>query len=128
MHLLWSEFRVPPGFVLKTRGFVSLVVAFQFCQEACPVDAIVESEQFKIGVQICSSSAAVLTLRNLTAQNTEYTTETREELLYNKEKLLGTLASTSVNLQVYSSVCILPHSEWRPDGGRDCCKPSRRSR
>ncbi|BGP19065.1 ndufs8, ubiquinone oxidoreductase 23 kd subunit [Rhodosporidiobolus nylandii] len=36
-----------------------------FCQEACPVDAIVES------------------------QNTEYTTETREELLYNKEKLLA---------------------------------------
>jgi formate hydrogenlyase subunit 6/NADH:ubiquinone oxidoreductase subunit I len=36
-----------------------------FCQEACPVDAIVET------------------------QNAEYTTETREELLYNKEKLLA---------------------------------------
>ncbi|GAA96270.1 hypothetical protein E5Q_02935 [Mixia osmundae IAM 14324] len=36
-----------------------------FCQEACPVDAIVET------------------------QNVEYTTETREELLYNKEKLLA---------------------------------------
>ncbi|BGP53367.1 ndufs8, ubiquinone oxidoreductase 23 kd subunit [Rhodotorula sphaerocarpa] len=36
-----------------------------YCQEACPVDAIVES------------------------QNTEYSTETREELLYNKEKLLA---------------------------------------
>jgi NADH dehydrogenase (ubiquinone) Fe-S protein 8 len=35
-----------------------------FCQEACPVDAIVET------------------------QNYEYATETREELLYNKEKLL----------------------------------------
>jgi len=28
-----------------------------------------------------------------TAANTEYTTETREELLYNKEKLLGTSAA-----------------------------------
>lgn len=36
-----------------------------FCQEACPVDAIVET------------------------QNTEYSTEMREELLYNKEKLLA---------------------------------------
>ncbi|GJN88002.1 hypothetical protein Rhopal_000957-T1 [Rhodotorula paludigena] len=36
-----------------------------YCQEACPVDAIVESH------------------------NTEYSTETREELLYNKEKLLA---------------------------------------
>jgi len=36
-----------------------------FCQEACPVDAIVET------------------------QNQEYSTDTREELLYNKEKLLA---------------------------------------
>ncbi|CDK26521.1 unnamed protein product [Kuraishia capsulata CBS 1993] len=35
-----------------------------YCQESCPVDAIVETP------------------------NTEYATETREELLYNKEKLL----------------------------------------
>jgi NADH dehydrogenase (ubiquinone) Fe-S protein 8 len=36
-----------------------------YCQEACPVDAIVETS------------------------NAEFTTEWREELLYNKEKLLA---------------------------------------
>jgi NADH dehydrogenase (ubiquinone) Fe-S protein 8 len=45
------------------------------CQESCPVDAIVESMPVL---------ASVLTL----APNAEFSTESREELLYNKEKLL----------------------------------------
>ena len=42
-----------------------------FCQESCPVDAIVESP------------------------NAEYATETREELLYNKGKLSNMMRSAS---------------------------------
>ncbi len=51
-----------------------------FCQEACPVDAIVET------------------------QNTEYSTETREELLYNKEKLLanGDRAEAEIAANIHS--------------------------
>ncbi|KAJ3305544.1 hypothetical protein HDV03_001410 [Kappamyces sp. JEL0829] len=45
-----------------------------FCQEACPVDAIVEGGMVSMLMQ---------------GPNFEYATETHEELLYNKEKLLA---------------------------------------
>lgn len=50
------------------------------CQESCPVDAIVEGMSQKV--------LPIDSLLNLTGPNAEYATETREELLYNKEKLL----------------------------------------
>src|SRR5436190_11857735 len=46
------------------------------CQESCPVDAIVESKKSFEGVWLT------------VAPNAEFSTESREELLYNKEKLL----------------------------------------
>lgn len=75
----------------STHGSRILISWFQciycgFCQEACPVDAIVESKFLtfdplsKIHHPDALSSAA---------QNAEFSTETREELLYNKEKLLA---------------------------------------
>ena len=54
----------------------------EFCQEARPVDAIVES-----GFFVSYSCPADTPLPP--AQNQEFSTETCEELLYNKEKLLA---------------------------------------
>lgn len=56
---------------------------YRFCQESCPVDAIVECTFPSLPYNLNKT----LTLG--TAPNAEYATETREELLYNKEKLLS---------------------------------------
>lgn len=58
-----------------------------FCQEACPVDAIVESKlMFIFGVE---TVVLIIVYLCFIAQNQEFSTETREELMYNKEKLLA---------------------------------------
>lgn len=62
------------------------IVRTQFCQEACPVDAIVECT---LSFPLFSRLYVSLIDLSPIAANTEYSTETREELLYNKEKLLG---------------------------------------
>jgi len=74
-----------------------------FCQEACPVDAIVESEHiFTLSLSRrfdCDASSA---------QNQEFSTETREELLYNKEKLLanGDRAEAEIAANLYCKLIL----------------------
>jgi NADH dehydrogenase (ubiquinone) Fe-S protein 8 len=58
-----------------------------FCQEACPVDAIVESTCL-LSITI-SDLGLTCPSTFYAAQNQEFSVETREELLYNKEKLLS---------------------------------------
>ena len=59
-----------------------------YCQESCPVDAIVESTSIYLHPLMRRSVRSDIP-SPVSAQNIEYTTETREELLYNKEKLLA---------------------------------------
>ena len=81
-----------------------------FCQEACPVDAIVES---KLPYATCSHIVLTHACTSL-AQNQEFCTDTREELLYNKEKLLANgdraEAEIAANLHCLSRYLLqLPH-------------------
>ena len=55
-----------------------------FCQESCPVDAIVESPNAEYATYVLVATLTVIQRQILTENS-----ETREELLYNKEKLLS---------------------------------------
>ena len=59
-----------------------------YCQESCPVDAIVESKFAAATTTEYEESGLLMSFRVIVS-NAEYATETREELLYNKEKLLA---------------------------------------
>ena len=82
--------RAPPLFTFSNVSAIKASVdracfaafARSFCQEACPVDAIVEGPNF------------------------EYATETHEELLYDKQKLLenGNKWETAIAANLASEV------------------------
>lgn len=61
-----------------------------FCQESCPVDAIVESP------------------------NAEYATETREELLYNKGMWAGTVLKRG-DANVSAEKLLANGDKWEPE-------------
>jgi ferredoxin len=75
-----------------------------FCQEACPVDAIVESEHTHRRISILPPNEFASS-----AQNQEFSTETREELLYNKEKLLenGDRAEAEIAANLHGTQAVL---------------------
>ena len=78
------------------------------------MDAIVESQLFACSLTLCYIYAH--TFYRFLAQNQEFATETREELLYNKEKLLANgdraEAEIAANLHGRLFVPLVPMVSW----------------
>lgn len=82
------------------------------------MDAIVESKSHPLYIRSPDRTSDAITPRSA-AQNAEFSTETREELLYNKEKLLengdrmeaeiaANLMSDHVSLRSCNRSCFVP--------------------